>query len=254
MKINPVILMIFAVVISSCSPAETAPTSTSESTAIPTIIQTNTAIPSPTPTLVVTVELVQSITAGPDPLRLPSALAFDEQGNFYVVDSYNQRVVKFDPVGKFLTAWGSEGAGEGQFDFMDGHDGYGGLAVDPEGNVYVMDTMNYRIQKFTSDGRFLLQWGSKGTEDAQFLMPEGVLVDAQGKLYIGDGGRTDIQKFDSTGKFLFKWGGKGTGDGQFDNLSYLAIDGDGNIYVADTYNDSGGGGKDVVETWRAAFQ
>ncbi|MBK6563603.1 MAG: SMP-30/gluconolactonase/LRE family protein [Dehalococcoidia bacterium] len=123
-------------------------------------------------------------------------MCFDGQGNFYVIDSYNQRIVKFDPDGNFLTTWGNEGTEAGQFDFLDGVDGYGGVAADSQGNVYVADTLNYRIQKFTSDGQFLNQWGSHGTEDGQFLYPEGLLIDAQGNLYVGDEERSDIQKFD----------------------------------------------------------
>ena len=116
------ITMIFAVLASACSPAQVAPISTPEPTATHTPAPTITSIPSPTPTMTGTVEFVQSITAGLDPLRLPTDLAFDEQGNFYVVDAYNQRIVKFDSEGNFLTTWGSEGTGEGQFHFTEGHD------------------------------------------------------------------------------------------------------------------------------------
>ena len=180
--------------------------------------------------------VVQSITRGADSLRLPIDLAFDSTGNLFVVDSANQRIVKYDPVGAFVTAWGGQGTGEGQFNLVDGSDGYGGVAVDLQGNVYVADTHNARVQKFSDDGGFLLQWGGKGEADGQFMAPLGIVVDSEGNVYVGDYGRNDIQKFDNAGRFLLKWGEAGKGDGQFDELSYLIMNSQDDIYVADTYN------------------
>jgi DNA-binding beta-propeller fold protein YncE len=62
--------------------------------------------------------------------------------NVYVVDSQNERIQKFDSNGNFITKWGSEGTGEGQFNIPEGID------IDSSGNVYVADTHNSRIQKF----------------------------------------------------------------------------------------------------------
>ncbi len=72
----------------------------------------------------------------------PRGLAVDSKGNVFVADSGNNRIQKFDSSGRFLTAWGSEGSGEGQFKEPQG------IAVDSAGNVYVADTKNNRIQKF----------------------------------------------------------------------------------------------------------
>ena len=96
----------------------------------------------------------------------------------------------------FLLEWGSNGSGEGQNDFPRG------VAVDPQGNVYVVDLGNYRIQKFTADGAFLTQWGSEGGGEGQFNAPVGVAVDGQGNVYVAekmdidaDSGNDRIQKF-----------------------------------------------------------
>jgi hypothetical protein len=69
------------------------------------------------------------------------------------------------------------------------------VAVDTSGNVYVADTNNDRIQKFTSDGTFLTTWGSEGSGDGQFDWPSGVAVDASGNVYVADRGNDRIQKF-----------------------------------------------------------
>ncbi len=67
-----------------------------------------------------------------------------------------------------MREWGSFGAGNGQFA------GAHGIEVDANGNVYVADTGNNRIQKFTSDGILLVKWGSSGTAPGQFNHPHGI--------------------------------------------------------------------------------
>ena len=135
----------------------------------------------------------------------------------------------------FLTEWGSSGTGDGQFG------GTSGLAVDGNGNVFVADSVNNRVQKFTNTGTFLTKWGSTGSADGQFNHPQRIAVDASGNVFVTDtaccGGNTRIQKFDNNGSFLIKWGSAGTGDGQFDGPIGLATDGSGNVFVADTNNN-----------------
>ena len=97
-----------------------------------------------------------------------------------------------------------------------------GLAINSEGSVYVVDTNNHRIQKFTSEGTFITKWGSNGSGDGEFSFPLGIAVDAEGNVYVSD--TTDpptrnnrIQKFSSDGTFIKKWGSDGTGNGEFKN-------------------------------------
>lgn len=189
----------------------------------------------------------------------PQRLAIEGSGNVYVVDTKNHRIQKFDAtktdptsgnlIVKFLLKWGSLGTGDGQFNSP------GGVAIDGAGNVYVADTKNHRIQKFSADGRFLLKWGSfcdlatrsgctdpdgpgpLNVGDGQFNSPEGVAVDPTGNVYVTDTGNHRIQKFRSDGTFIFALGSRGNGDGQFESPSGVALDGAGNLYVADTGND-----------------
>ncbi len=74
----------------------------------------------------------------------------------------------------FILQWGSSGSGDGQFRGMHG------IEVDAEGNVYVADTGNNRIQKFTSDGILLIKWGSSGTAPGQFNHPHGIGIGPMG--------------------------------------------------------------------------
>ena len=97
------------------------------------------------------------------------------------------------------------------------------LATDAAGNVYVADTINDRIQKFTSSGAFILKWGGPGTGNGQFEEPAGVATDPAGNVYVAERNHR-LQKFDSSGTFLTKWGTLGSGDGQVNAPEDIATD------------------------------
>src|SRR5919199_1020478 len=140
------------------------------------------------------------------------------------------RVVEAESA-SFQAAWGSGGGGNGQFNVP-----YG-VAVDPAGNVYVADSGNNRIQKFSGSGEFQAAWGSGGGGNGQFDAPYGVAVDPAGNVYVADSAHDRIQKFSGSGEFQAAWGSIGEGNGQF-NVPYgVAVDPAGNVYVADTLND-----------------
>src|SRR5206468_387990 len=130
----------------------------------------------------------------------------------------------------FVTKWGSQGGGDGQFANPTG------VAVDGSGHVFVADSGNDRIQKFDASGTFLTTWGSYGTADGQFLDPEGVAVDGSGNVFVSDRGNFRMQKYTNTGTFLTKWGSQGSEDGQFSFPTGVAVDGSGNVFVADGNN------------------
>jgi DNA-binding beta-propeller fold protein YncE len=256
-----VLLVIFAVTASACGPAQLVLTSAPEASATqkvvpnhsstPTPVSTNTFTPSPTPN---PVKFVLQISGQPDPLIWPSGLALDAEGNLFVADTRNHRIQKFDSNGQFLATWGSAGSGDGQFNFIWGDPNHNlpgaGLAFDAQGNLYITDMGNVRIQKFDSNGKFLAKWGSQGTGDGQFARPLDLAVDAQGNVYVIDDRSSPkgrIQKFDSNGKFLARFG-----EGLFVDPGLIAVDGPGNIYVPDVahgtilkLNNSG----ELIATW-----
>ena len=90
--------------------------------------------------------------------------------------------------------------------------GPSGIAFDLDGSIYVSDTLNHRVQRFTRDGVFLSTWGSFGDGDGQFNMPWGVAVDPIGDVYVVDWRNDRVQKFDSDGRFIHRFGSSGGGN------------------------------------------
>jgi sugar lactone lactonase YvrE len=179
---------------------------------------------------------------GTGEFEYPRVVAFDAQGNLYVGDSDNARVQKFDATGKFLTMWGSKSA-ENVIGPPGSFSQIWGLAVGKEGNVYVADTWNHRIQKFDANGKFLTTWGSNvdtrgvaNVNPTQFYGPRALAIDAQGNLFVADTGNKRILKFSPSGEPLAQYGGVGSDNGQFLEPVGIAIDKQGNIFVADTWN------------------
>lgn len=215
-------------------------------TAIPTVAVQPTAIP-PTaipPTAIPTnasssgdsiVEYVTTLDGGAEPLKQPVLLAINAQGDIYVLQAGDQ-IVKYDKTGKFLTKWGSHGTGDGEFQFIKGNDAGLGITLDAEGNVYVADGINNRIQKFDGNGKFVAKWGKQGSGDGEFNVPNDIENDSSGSVYVTDVLNNRVQVFDRRGNFLRKWGGNGDGEGQFNNPSDILIDRQGNILVGNFNN------------------
>jgi tripartite motif-containing protein 71 len=157
-------------------------------------------------------------------------IAVDKSGNVFVADIHNQRIKKYTNTGTFLGEWGSFGSGNGQFHNPSD------IAVDSKGYVYVADDQpggaddgnNDRIQKFSNNGTFIREWGSTGSGDGQFIIPEGIGIDSRGHVFVLDRGNSSIQKFTNTGDFIRKWGGVGSSEG-------IAVDKSGNVFVANTH-------------------
>jgi len=114
-----------------------------------------------------------------------------------------------------------------------------GLAVDQEGNLYVADSGNHRVQKFDRDGLFLAEVGGTGSGNGQFNEPWGVAVDAQGNVYVADTWNHRIQKFDKDLKYVTQWGNpasdlKNPRPSDFWGPRDVTVDAQGNVWVADT--------------------
>lgn len=122
-----------------------------------------------------------------------------------------------------------------------------GITKDSNDFVYIADSWNNRIQKFTSDGKFVTKWGKEGKRDGEFGFPVDIASDNRGFIYIADAHNCRIQKFTSDGKFITKWGNKGNGNGEFLAVQGIAVDNKGFIYVVDTYSTELSGSSDRVQ-------
>ncbi len=165
----------------------------------------------------------------------PEAMAIDKKGNFYLTDTGNDRIIKFDKNFKYVSQFGQEGKGPGQFDHPHG------IGIDSKGNIYINTLNEPRIQKFTNDGKFIKEWGTNGTGPGQLTLPlEHLKVDSKDRVFIVDSASNPrVQIFDSDGKFLTQFGKWGVGNGEFKKPEHVAFnykDGKGTVYVVDRGN------------------
>jgi predicted membrane-bound mannosyltransferase/sugar lactone lactonase YvrE len=182
--------------------------------------------------------------AEPVMLNAPRSLAFAPDGTFYVADSRDNRIVHLDASGKMLGTWGTGTPDCPYASAPAVNPAIGtfcepwGVAVGPDGSVYVSDTWNHRIQKFTPDGQPITAWGQYGQADQPdgFWGPRGIAVDAEGNVYVADTGNKRIVVFDAQGTYKTEFGSAGLDPGQFDEPVGIAIDSDGLVYVTDTWN------------------
>jgi DNA-binding beta-propeller fold protein YncE len=185
--------------------------------------------------------------AGP-PFNRPTNLALAPDSTLLVTDGYgNARVHRFAPDGRLLASWGEPGSGPGQFNLPHG------IAVDRDGNSYVADRENSRIQVFNPQGKFLAEW----TDVAR---PMQVFIDGQQNVFVVDvgwragmfpwqtppgpnpaGPRLSI--FDRAGNLQVRWGDDGndpTAPGCFFAPHDIWIDSHGDIYVGEVVMSAGG--------------
>ncbi len=131
---------------------------------------------------------------GNSQFQYPFGIAINkEKKQVYVSDVALNKIVVFDLSGNYKFKWGSAGSGDNNFNAPTG------VAVDRTGNVYVVDTDNSRIAKFTGDGKFIINIArGKGTENGKFNVPYGVAVAEDGTVYVADTGNARIQVFQIT--------------------------------------------------------
>ncbi|MGW8143248.1 MAG: flippase activity-associated protein Agl23 [Anaerolineales bacterium] len=176
--------------------------------------------------------------AEPGQFQRPRGIAIAPDGTLYVADTDNHRIQHLDQDGNPLHVWGSF-ADLAQGDAPGGtfYEPWG-IAVAPDGSVYVTDTWNHRIQKFSPEGEFLTMWGYFGQAERPeaFWGPRDIIVDPEGRVYITDTGNKRVVIFGPDGEFISEFGEEGFAPGQFNEPVGLALDVEGNLYVADTWN------------------
>lgn len=164
-------------------------------------------------------------------------IAFDSDGNFYTIHPSATQVLKYSSSGVLIARIGDGvGTGPGQIIAADG------LALDAVGTLYIVDrgdpltSFGARVERFTTGGVFLSQWGSVGSASGQFQTPVRIALDSGGFVYVVDNQNSRVQVFTAVGTFVTKWGSAGSGPGQFLNPIGITVDSNGRVLVADTNN------------------
>jgi DNA-binding beta-propeller fold protein YncE len=215
-------------------------------------------------------------TGGRAILKQPFGVAAAADGTIYVADGKLKSIYAFDQNGELLAAFGNAGElvrpagiavnsglgrlyvcdvaanavfayslkGERLFEFKKGDEPGAGyfnspthLAIDRRnGNVFVADTNNFRVQVFDKDGTYLRKFGQLGDNPGDFSRPKGIAVDSEGHVYVADAAFNNFQIFDDMGQLLLAIGTLGQGAGQFQLPGGMYVDDQDRIYVADTVN------------------
>jgi DNA-binding beta-propeller fold protein YncE len=208
---------------------------------------------------------------GDDLIRTAHGLRIDRDDHLWITDIGHHQVRKFARSGELLLTLGKQDSpGDGRDQFNKPTD----IAFAANGDFYVSDGYgNSRVVQFSKEGKYLREWGQKGTGPGEFNLPHSICVDRQGRVIVGDRENDRIQVFTPEGKFLTQWkeggapfglfltpkeqlfvadgranwvkvidllgkplgrfGSKGTGPGQFELPHMLCVDNQGAVYVAE---------------------
>jgi len=166
----------------------------------------------------------------------PVGLAIDTENRFlYVADTQQDQVIVFDADSlKELRRIGTGGkdhwlTSPGNFA------GPQGLAVDKDGNLYVTDTMNNRVEIFDADGTYVKEFGRHCDGPGCFARPKGIAIDSDGHVWVADEMNDTLQVFNDQGQLLTYLGGHGHFPGQFEALVGVAIDKQNRVFTTEQY-------------------
>ena len=175
--------------------------------------------------------------ADPGQLTEPWGIAVSPDGRVYVADTWNHRIQIFDEDGNFISQFGDFANPIGDITANPGQFwGPRAIALDADGNLYVADTGNKRIQKFDPDGTFLGVWGGGGLIPGRFEEPTGVAIDSQGHIYVADTWNQRIQKFDTDFNYVTEWPVVGWDTTNIVNKPYIVLDSRDQVYISDPEN------------------
>jgi ABC-type Fe3+ transport system permease subunit/DNA-binding beta-propeller fold protein YncE len=174
------------------------------------------------------VQIIGSRGVGVGELNKPRSVAVDGQDNLYVVDMTG-RVQKFSSNGVFLLSWQMPQSDLGKPK---------GMGHDRDGNILVVEPHYQRVNVYSPEGKLLAQWGQRGTNAGQFIMPRAVAVSSRGEVFVSEYGVVErVQRFAARGaRLLGCFGHPGHGPGEFNRPEGLCLDTQDRLYVADSCN------------------
>lgn len=162
----------------------------------------------------------------------PTGLSIGIDGHVLVADTHYYQLLVYSPDGELIrTIGGTPGELPGQFGLVTD------AVQDSQGNYYIAEYGEYdRIQKFSPQGDFLLQWGGHGSEPGQFIRPQNLAIDSDDHVWVADACNHRIQIFDSEGKLLDYWGTEGSQGGQLYYPYDLVFGEDDTLYICEYGN------------------
>ncbi|NMG45501.1 hypothetical protein GPA22_17445 [Aromatoleum toluvorans] len=180
-------------------------------------------------------------------MKQPLNVRIDSDGTKYVTDGGREQVLVYDRDDRFVAAYGRQGqfkpidlaivgerlyvtdithhqvhvldkrSGRSLFTFGQAGSEIGELfhptniALGTDGDLYVVETGNYRVQRFTPEGKPVRTYGAVGSVPGSFARPKGIAIDRAGRMYVGDAAFENVQIFDATGRILMDFGQAGEG-------------------------------------------
>ena len=177
--------------------------------------------------------------AGLNQLNSPTGVFVDLQGNLYVADFGNHRVVKWAPnasSGVVVAGGNGSGAAANQLN------GPQGIFVDNGGNIYISDQQNHRVQKWipgAAEGTTVAGGNGSGSAANQLTLPHGIALDKMNNIYVSDQGSSRVQKWTvgaTSGVTVAGGNGSGSAANQLTIPFGLYVDNMNNVFVADYFN------------------
>lgn len=198
--------------------------------------------------------------SGGGKLRKPINMTIDADGAKYVTDTDREQVIMYDPNDRYVAAFGEPGqfkpidvavqgdrlyvtdamnhkvhvldkrSGESLLTFGEAGSAPGqlfhptNLAITEEGQILVVDTTNFRVQRFTADGEFVQEFGGQGVVPGRFARPKGIAIDREDHIYVTDAAFNNVQIFDEKGGALMFFGGPSDGPDSLNMLTAVEID------------------------------
>ncbi len=167
----------------------------------------------------------------------PGGLAIDNENRLlYVTDAEQDLVLVYDadPPFKLIRKLGKPGTKHtstvpGEFAKPTG------VAVDQDGDVFVADTWNDRIEEFDADGTFIQAFGKAGDGPGYFARPKGISIDGDGHIWVADSLQDRVQVFSPEGRLLIYLGGHGLLPGEFQSLTNVAVDRNNRVLTTEQY-------------------
>jgi len=163
----------------------------------------------------------------------PQGIVVNAKGIIYVADTGNNRIQIFNSDGIFLSSFGQRSEGkkgepleQGSFNMPTA------LTKDSEGNIYVVDTGNNRVQVFNENGQYITEFGEQGSNNGEFEHPVDIAIDKKGYIFVADRGNNRIQIFDKKKQFIMAMGSPAKGPAYFPQLTSVTAR-KGKIFVGD---------------------